>query len=243
MNTRPVIYQAKHFASVTAHEAVALVAGFNGHASDLGRAAVSLAMSGRDVFVYAPEPDILLSGDPALLPAYATETARQFRAYAADYPARRYSGYSLGGGIAANMQKNDPEALPGLYAATGIDAARLVTSNVMFRAMVYALHKTDIRRRYAERGYGNEQLARTWQPFQEPPHSFTLALGALDYIVRPREIRQKLASWQPNHAMRIIQVTGCGHNGMKRWFNAHVLSMVDELPCSNQLQPRSDAFE
>ena len=76
----------------------------------------------------------------------------------------RFCGISLGGAIAANMQKlSEHDTIErGFFAATGGDAANIVLGNQWFRSLVLAAHHTDLHRTYKHNGYTIDDLRESW---------------------------------------------------------------------------------
>jgi hypothetical protein len=224
-----ISWEAAEYGSGNGSEAVALVAGFDGKTDTLDHAARDLTAAGCDVVVYQYAPEVLLDGQPEHLPNLIRTLSTDFQQRTADYPRRRYGGVSLGGAIAASMQKNEAFPEPGLYAATGIDAAALVMNNRLFRAMVRAIHRINIRRAFEANGHTLPGLQELWQDVHTPPTTaFTLALGGLDRIVRPREIIPIVTTWRKNNdGVRIISNPWLGHNGTIKWFNSNIRSMLE----------------
>ncbi len=225
-----VFYEAAEYGDGN-DQAVALVAGFDGGIDQLDQAARDLASNGHDAVVYAYDKEILLKGDGRLLLDSATALSNDFVRRTSDHASRRFAGVSLGAAIAAGMQKAESTPAPGLYAASGIDAAKLVMRNPMFRAMVRAVHGVDIRRAYERHGYTLADLQEEWQELQAPPITpFAVVLGGLDYIVRNREILPKIKAWQAENNIRVLHKPWLGHNGTIRWFGANILSVLNPEP-------------
>jgi hypothetical protein len=218
-------------------EAVALVTGFAGQVSNLDNAAKDIVSSGRDAVVYTYDPRIFLAGDAELLPQSIDELSADFLARTANHSRRRYGGVSLGGAIAVGMQKKDTDPQPGMFAATGIDAAELVMNNLLFRTVVLKAHGVDVHRAFTRNGYTLASLQERWQDIQIPPATpFTIALGGLDYIVRMRKIMRKMAQWQAgNHDIRVIRKPWLGHNGTMEWFNNNITEMLGSEPADSIL--------
>lgn len=230
-----VPYRAVEYGDGNSNEAVALVAGLDGNSKDLEQAACDLADTGRDAVVYTHHPRILLAGEAQLLPKFIDTLSADFIERTADHERHRFGGVSLGGAIAAGMQRNyeayeNPER--GLYGATGIDAAELVMKNCLFRAVVMATHRFDVRQKYKDNGYTLADLKAEWQDIQTPPTTaFSLALGGLDYIVQQRKIMSKMAVWQQQNAdIKIIRKPWLGHTGTIKWFNGNISSMLETEP-------------
>lgn len=228
-------YKAVEYGNGNGDEIVALVAGFGSKPGELDQAGRDLADSGRNAVVYTYHPRILLAGDAELLPGFAETLNEDFQARAIDYQLRRYCGASLGGAIAADMQKKDESPERGLYAATGADAARLVMRNGMFRAIILATHYVDVRRAYEKNGYTLPDLQDRWHDLCTPPATpLTIALGGLDYIVRQREMIPRIAAWRATgHDVRTIYRPRSGHTGTIKWLNEHVMDMLDPDPADS----------
>lgn len=213
-------------------EVVALVTGFAGKVGDVEQAATDLVATGRDAVVYTYHPRILLAGDPELLPDFIDTLSTDFLNRTPEHVRRRFGGVSLGGAIAAGMQKEYATPERGLLAATGVDAAHLVMENPAFGLMVRAVHHINIRRVYERNGYTLSDLRERWHDVQVPPQTpFTIAVGGLDYIVQQREIMPKLQAWKrENSDIRIIRKPWLGHNGTIKWFNRNIGSMLEQEP-------------
>jgi hypothetical protein len=220
-------FRATEYGSGNA-EAVALVAGFAGETLQLDVAARSLAAIGRDTVLYTYHPDVLLAGDPDQLPQLAASLGEDFQARTADHIRRRFGGVSLGGAIASNMQKECPNPEPGVYAATGTDAADLVMRDALFRAIVLVTHRTDVRKAFTSKGHTIDDLREAWSEIHTPPATaFSLALGGLDRIVKYRHMRAKVAAWQEgNPSIRTHVLPRLGHNATIRWFNNNCASLI-----------------
>jgi hypothetical protein len=216
-------------------EVVALVTGFAGKVRDVEQAATDLVRTGRDAVVYTYHPRILLDGDPKLLPQMIETLGRDFVQRTPDHLRRRFGGVSLGGAIAAGMQKDYATPERGLLAATGVDAAHLVMENPAFGSMVLAVHHINIRRAYLRNGYSLADLREEWHNVQVPPRTpFTIAVGGLDYIVQQREIMPKLTAWKKeNPGIHIIRKPWLGHNGTIKWFNRNIMSMLETEPTTD----------
>lgn len=228
-----VPYQAIEYGNGDSDEAVALVTGFAGKVADLEQAACDLAATGRDAVLYTYDPRILLAGDAELLPNFIDTLNTDFLTRTADHPRKRFVGVSLGGAIAANMQKLHDNPEYSLYAATGGDAAELVLRNRLFGAVVLAVHHVNIRQAYAHHGYELADLQERWKELQAlPPTPFTVVLGGMDYIVRERKIRSDVALLQAERSdVRVIRKPWLGHTGTIKWLNTHAASLLSpELP-------------
>lgn len=227
-----VPYKAYEYGTGDSDEAVALVTGLAGPISDLEQAAVDLVSTGKDVVVYTYHPRILLAGEGSLLPDFIETLHDDFLARATDHPQHRFGGVSLGGAIACGMQKKHVNPEHGLYAATGINAADLVMRQQLFRALILATHRIDIRRAFEKNGHSLNDLQERWQHIQAPPTTpFTVALGGMDYIVQQRKMVRQLKEWQKtNEHIRVVHKPWLGHNGTIKWFNAHVTELLEPNP-------------
>ena len=224
-----VPYKAHEYGNGDGKEAIALVAGFAGPVGDLEQAAVDLARSGRDTIVYTYDKRILLAGESHLLPDFIETLHQDFNARTTEYAHHRYGGVSLGGAIAAGMQKKDSDPEHGLYAATGINAAELVLRHQLFRALIMAVHRIDIRKTFEKNGHTLDDLKETWHHIHTAPTTpFSIALGGLDYIVQRRKMARQLDDWhKTNSGIHVIHKPWLGHNGTIKWFNAHATELID----------------
>lgn len=227
-----VPYKAHEYGNGNSVEAVALVAGFAGPVKDLEQAAIDLASTGRDAVVYTYDKQILLAGESHLLPEFIETLHKDFETRSADHILRRYGGVSLGGAIAAGMQKEDENPRHGLYAATGINAAELVMQHQLFRAVILAVHKVDIRKAFEKTGHTIHDLREKWQYLHTAPTSgLTIALGGLDYIVQKRKISRELNEWhKTNNNIHVIHKPWLGHTGTIKWYNSHITELLDTDP-------------
>ncbi len=234
-----VPYGIVEYGDGNSDEIVALVTGFGSKPGEFDRAGRSLVATGRDAVVYTYHPGVLLEGDAELLPELISAMSEDFEERAAGYPHRRYGGASLGGAIAANMQKRYDTPERGFYAATGGDAAEIIMKNRWFGAIVLAAHRVDIRRAFARHGYTHDDLQERWRDIQTPPTTpLTIALGGLDLIMRERKILPKIADWRAaGNDVRIIRKPWGGHNGMIKWFDANIASLLGPNPSDNSRAP------
>ncbi|HVS58529.1 MAG TPA: hypothetical protein VHD60_02190 [Candidatus Saccharimonadales bacterium] len=219
-------------------ESDTLVKGFAGKPEDLHKAATRLATLGHRVLVYTHNPRIILDGDPGALPRLITDVIDHFMENTADDLPRRYGGVSLGGAIASGMQKADPEAKPGLYAATGIDLAELVKRRYLFRAMARIVHRASLSEAFAN--YSLEDLRAEWKEIQIPPSTpFAIALGTRDLIIRPGRIEPTLARWQKdNPDIEVKWLPGRGHNATLKWYDDSIdtmLALAEKIPTPEPL--------
>lgn len=230
-----VPYTAVEYGDGDSEEAVALVAGFGGLISDVEQAAKDLAETGRDVVAYAYHPRVLSAGDGELLPQFIETLSTDFRERTPDYYRRRFGGVSLGGAIASGMQKsyekyNNPER--GLYAATGSEADDVVMKNHIFRAIVWASHRIDIRRAYERNGYTPVDLRERWNDIQIPPLTpTTVVLGGLDLIIQQHKVLSRAKEWRAaGRDVRVIRKPWLNHNRTIKWFNDNIISLLDPEP-------------
>lgn len=222
-----VAFRSREFGNGDGIAATALVTGFGGDIADFERAARDLEAAGSDVIAYQYDNDVFFAGDAELLPKLAEDLTRDFAARTHDYSTRRYSGNCLGAGIAWNMQKSDSTAQPGIYAASGVDAARLVMRDPLYRMAVRAIHKVDPRKEFELNGYTEQDLRQRWEHLQTPPDSnFAIVLGGLDYAVHYWQAVRTIKEHRADNSIRIITKPGLGHNGVKKWFASHIPEML-----------------
>lgn len=223
-----ILYKVVEYGNGESDEAVALVSGFAGKIRDLDQAGRDLANGGRDVLVYEYSPEVLLDGDSNHLPELIDTLNEDFVNRTPEHLRRRFGGVSLGGGVAAGMQKKHLKVERGLYAATGVDVAELIMNHCLFNAMVKSVHGVDIRRVYESKGDTLHSLREKWHDLQNPPDTaLTLALGGLDYIVRTQKILPKIKQWHAeNRDIRVIHRPWSGHSGTIKWFNRNIDSML-----------------
>lgn len=207
---------------------MALVTGFAGNVMQLDQAARDLAGMGRDVVVYDYPPDVLLSGDGEQLPRLIDDLSEDFQERAAGHEKLRLGGVSLGGAVAAGMQKQCTDPEPGLYAATGTNPAELVLKHELFGAIVRKVHGVDIRRAFSTKGYTLDVLQESWRDINRPPDTgFSITLGAMDYIIPYHRIKSRIANWrQTNPEIRTHYLWRQGHGGTIKWFNAHCAELL-----------------
>lgn len=225
-----VSFEAHEYGSGNA-EAVALVTGFDGKVGHLEQAARDLVVSGRDVVVYTYGTEVLLGGDGTHLPSLIQTIGTDFQSRTQFHTRRRFGGVSLGGPIAAGMQKACPNPEPGLYAATGIDAADLVMNHRLFRALVRRFHDTDTRQVFSDNEHTVDTLRELWRDIQIPPSTpFTLVLGGLDPIVRFGAMRPKVTAWKAgNPNIRMISRPLLTHTGTRKWFNDNCARLLQGI--------------
>lgn len=222
-----VAFKSREFGNGNGVAATALVTGFGGDIAEFEQAARDLEAAGSDVIAYQYDNDVLFAGDARLLPNLVDGLTTDFINRTHNYPARRYSGNCLGAGIAWNMQKRDPTALPGIYAAAGVDAARLVMRDPLYRMVVRAVHRVDPRKEFERNGYTEQDLRQKWEQLQTPPDSgFAIALGGLDYAVRYWQAIRTIREYKADNDIRIITKPDHGHNGIKKWFINHIPEML-----------------
>lgn len=225
-----VPYEAIEYGGGDGSEIVALVAGFGSKPGELDNAGRSLARSGRDAVVYTYHPRILLAGEANLLPEFIDDVNDDFSERAKDYDRRRFCGASLGGAIAANMQKRYYHPERGLYGATGGCAAEIVMHNRWFGAICLAVHGTNVSQAFRKNGYTTRDLQEIWQDTQElPPGELTLALGRLDLIMNHHDITSRMAKLDGPRRSQIEVVTRplSGHTGTIKWFDQHIVDMIE----------------
>lgn len=210
--------------------AASIVAGFDGNRFTYEPAARALLARGYDVYTYDYDNDVLLAGDPMLLPGLIGEIRADFETRAQDAEVHRHLGKSLGCGIAWNLQKDSSvEVKPGLYAAGGIDVARLLMHNIVFQGLIRKFHKVNIKDAYNRNGYGEDDLRAIWADIQTPPQTgFVLALGGLDPVIPPWQIRPRVRQWQHEGiTMHVTTIRHLGHTGMKKWLIGHIPHMLE----------------
>lgn len=232
MNVHP--FSSREFGGDATPNAALLVAGYNGHISDLETAAIALADNGFNVFAYEFDPDVLNSGHPDDLPGAIQELTDDFRTRTLTYRTIQPAGVSVGAGFAWATQKRsetepalEQQILPGIYAAAGANSADGIfvkpTNPVMF-AVVH-----NIRKAYEANGYDHEELREAWREIHEPPKSgFTVALGGLDYVVRYRNIMRNIDEWKASGIpIATIMRKFEAHDGTINWFNNNIPFMLD----------------
>jgi len=219
-----------------AHKLAGLVTGFGGRASDLEQAALDFTAYGYDSIIYeVNDPEIFLSGDPQVLLETTARVADDFHKQAIGYDAVRLVGVSLGGAIAANVQKQFPDAERGFFGATGANAPDIMMSG-WFNNLVYARYHKNIRRAFERNGFDRDTLNDTWSEFQKAPDTpFTLALGGLDRIVRRDHAQKNIDAWrQYNSDIKVIESPTSNHGATIRRFN-HTIVDIALNPRSNRL--------
>jgi hypothetical protein len=199
---------------------VSIVAGYEGKIEHFEQAAKSLAQAGNDVAVFEYCTDVFLSGDPAVLPRVIHGIGQASAELAAGHASWRGAGASLGVGVVWNAQKEFPAEVvrPGLYAAGGSNAARLIFGNPYLRKA---------RDKFRANGYERDDLIETWQEIHKPPVTpLTIALGGLDVFVTRREVMNNVRRWQQDGLpVRAFTRPLRGHTGMIHWFNANILEL------------------
>jgi hypothetical protein len=226
-----VKFDAISYGDGYSNEIVALVAGFGNKPGEFNRAASELARLGIDSVVYTYEPRVFLDGDASLLPALIDDIYEDFSAKSQGHQKRRYSGVSLGGAIAVNMQKRDESPEPGLFAATGDDAAKLIMHNPWFRAAVMLFHHVDVKKAFTRHGHNYDTLYQEWSDIHVPPDTgFTMALGGKDKLIREQTVVAKIDTWREQHPDRQVNVVTkrrLGHSAMISWFDHHIEQLAD----------------
>lgn len=213
-----------------------LVVGFAGVRTEFEPAIQSLLDNDHDVVLYEYPPDVFTTGDGHILPALARAIDDNFQTRVSNYSAERHTGVSMGGGIAWRMQRLNENALPGVYAACGTDAARLVMHGLRFRALVKYFQHIDIKKEFLAHGWDEESLRETWADIQRPPDTgFSLVVGGpRDYAVPHHEIVRKVAAWQRRgYPIAFIEKIWRGHTDVKRWF-------INNMP---ELMAKADALD
>lgn len=226
-----VKFDAISYGDGYSNEIVALVAGFGNKPGEFNRAANELARRGIDSVVYTYEPRVFLGGDASLLPALIDDIYEDFSDKSANHQKRRYSGVSLGGAIAVNMQKRDESPELGLFAATGDDAAKLIMDNPWFRAAVMLFHHADVKKAFTRNGYNYQTLRQEWDEIHNPPETgFTMALGGKDKLIREQTVVAKIDTWREQHPDRQVNLVTkrrLGHSAMISWFDKHIEQLAD----------------
>lgn len=225
-----ITFGATEYGEGNGHESVALVTGLAGSVNDLEQAAMDLSRSGRDSVVYTYPPDILLDGNPHLLPSLINTLSNDFNNRTDSATAKRFGGVSLGGAVAAGMQKLEVAPETGLYAASGCNAAELVMKNLAFSAVIKLTHRLDIKKVYTDNGHSIESLNEVWSDIHTTPDTpFTLAIGGLDIITRRHKIMKNIREWRKtNDDIKVINLPFRGHNGTISWYNQNITSLLPQ---------------
>lgn len=220
-------FTSREFGTGNGITATALVTGFGGNIAEFEQAARDLEAAGSDVIAYQYDNGVFLAGEAEVLPNLVDNLTTDFTDRTHEYPNRRYAGNCLGAGIAWNMQKRDPAALPGIYAAAGADAARLIMRDPLYRMIVKTIHRVDPRKEFERNGYTEQDLRERWEQLQTPPDSsFAIVLGGLDYAIRYRQAVRTFRKHQPDSGIHIISKPHHGHSGVKKWFISHIPQML-----------------
>jgi hypothetical protein len=209
-------------------EVTALIAGVGTPPDGFEQSARSLVNNGSDVVAYTYSPGVLFDGEPERLPNLMKDMNRDFDARAQDYTRRRYAGFSLGVAIAGSMQRGSfGEVVPGLYAGACTDLARLIMRNTVFRAVALAAHKVDIKRRFTNNGYTEEDLRSEWAQMQEvPSQGFALVIGGADQVVSKKRMREQIRLWQAEQAPVAIKYLPFKyHDRVNKWFLANIVEV------------------
>jgi hypothetical protein len=222
-------FRAEEYGSGNGLEAVALVTGFGGNTGQLDKAAKDLTYLGRDVVVYDYAPEVLLDGEGERLPQLIDTIYTDFQKRTTTHTKQRFGGVSLGGAIAAGMQKQHPDPEPGLFAATGTNAAELIMRNRLFGALVRRHYGVDIRQAYMEHDHTLDSLKELWQGVNSlPDTAFSLTLGGLDYVIPYRRTMTKVANWRArNPDIQTHHLPRRGHTGTIKWFNDHCAALLE----------------
>lgn len=229
------------------HSIVALVAGFassSGSGKDLDQAAIDLAANGNTVIRYTHPIDILGSGDPYLLNTLIEEISEDFHERSIGFQAVRYCGVSLGGAIAAQMQRHDDNPERGYYAATGGNLADIATSP-WFNFLVEQNQHVKIAQEFKKHGYDRDGLAAVWSELQTAPETpFTVALGGIDRIVSQRAARANLKRWQAqNNGIEVMTAPFATHidtiQRFDRTLGRLVLNEAERLRTTSEAQPKA----
>ncbi len=228
------------------HSIVALVAGFassSGSGKDLDRAAIDLAANGNTVIRYTHPIDILGSGDPYLLNTLIEEISEDFHERSIGFQAVRYCGVSLGGAVAAQMQRHDDSSERGYYAATGGNLADIATSP-WFNFLVEQNQHVKIAQEFKKHGYDRDDLASIWSELQTAPATpFTVALGGIDRIVSQRAARANLKRWQAkNNDIEVMTAPFATHidtiQRFDRTLGRLVLNETERLRTTTEARPK-----
>lgn len=203
-------------------KAALLVAGFMGKIDGVEGAAHTLVNRGYNVFAYEFSSRVLTEGNPLLLPEVVNEITSDFTERTTSYKIIQPCGVSLGAGIAWETQKREQKrALPGVYAAAGANSADGIFS---LNPIMLPL-----RRAFVKNGHDHEELKELWADIHEPPQDgFTIALGALDYIVRYRNIMKKIQDWK-DQGIPISERTlwHLSHTGTIRWYDNNLNTLLN----------------
>ena len=167
-------FWAKEFDGGGQPSAAAIVAGMKGKEPvNFDTAARDLVREGHDVVVYEYD-DLFAHGDPNELPALIEAISIDFELRTADHARKRYAGYSLGAGIAYNLQKRTAaETDTGLIVSGGTQAAENLFENPVFKML-------GLPQRFRKNGYDRPDVEALWSDMQRPPITpFVVAFGAV----------------------------------------------------------------
>ncbi len=175
---------------------------------------------GYDVLAYQYPNEVLIGGNPGLLPDCAEDIRKNYLQSTVDYRQRRFCGVSLGMGMGLHAQRQNGELLaPGIYAAGGTDPASVVMHNPLFLKA-----RSDYKANNP--GLTKEKLSQIWQPLQQSPQApFVVALGILDPIVLYWQAQRRLRLWAedaPNEIVPLIRE----HSGTIKWFNHNIANLL-----------------
>ena len=216
-------FWAKEFDGGGQPSAAAIVAGMKGKEPvNFDTAARDLVREGHDVVVYEYD-DLFAHGDPNELPALIEAISIDFELRTADHARKRYAGYSLGAGIAYNLQKRTAaETDTGLIVSGGTQAAENLFENPVFKML-------GLPQRFRKNGYDRPDVEALWSDMQRPPITpFVVAFGGLDVVVSYRQSLKMRKLWTSMGVpLSAITRPFTGHEGMKRWFNDNVPTMLE----------------
>lgn len=215
-----------------------LVTGFRGASGQLAEAAQTLRMFGHNTITYSFADEVFTAGDPELLPRAIDEFVCDVRSRLApdfvyggeagisgqgQYEFVLPVGVSTGALFGLELQRQFEEAggsiiRPGIYGAAGANSAQSIFHNPLL---------SSLRRAFQQRRVTEQDLTERWGTLHAPPKDgFVLALGVLDYIVRYREMQQRIARWRSTGTPILQRTIMATHTGTIDWFNNHMTEMI-----------------
>ena len=147
-----------------------------------------------DVFTYSYGSEVARGGDPSALPALidAIQVDVQDKISDIDPERARIVGSSLGALIGYNIQQRFELQSTGLYTSAGVNAARNVMYNPIFRPARKAFKANEV---------GLKELDKAWEDIDMNPSKpgtvpAVFAISRLDPVVPYPYANQNLRAWQ-----------------------------------------------
>lgn len=197
----------------------AVISGLGGKIEQCDPAIETLVQGEYDVVAYEYDDAVLTAGHAEFVPQLMDDIGAHFAERAEGYSYKRYVGGSWGFAIGLNLQRADHDnALPGLFAAGGVDTARVIAHNPIF---------LPVRRAYSRNGWDETSLREYWGPLHASPESdFVVVLGALDHLIHYREAMNRFRQWDQNGTNLAVETLWLsGHRGAINFLNNNIVHM------------------